>query len=199
MPRKFGSVAKAYVIGDMQQDSSDVSYPRETISNPLALNLYTLAFDNNKRLVPLNQALKQNLRTYLSNFRMLTDALNIKSAHIINIGVDFEIIPRPRFNSNEVLLRCIDMLKRLFEIDSMQINMPLNISNLMTELDKVEGVQSVSKFEIINLFDLTKGYVGNLYDIETATKNNIVYPSLDPSIFEIRFPNGDIKGKITSK
>ena len=198
MPRKFGSVAKAYVIGDMQQDSSDVSYPRETISNPLALNLYTLAFDNNKRLVPLNQALKQNLRTYLSNFRMLTDALNIKSAHIINIGVDFEIIPRPRFNSNEVLLRCIDLLKRLFEIDSMQINMPLNISNLMTELDKVEGVQSVSKFEIINLYDLTKGYVGNLYDIETATKNNIVYPSLDPSIFEIRFPNADIKGKITS-
>ena len=59
----------------------------------------------------------------------------------------------------------------------------------MTELDKVEGVQSVSKFEIINLYDLTKGYVGNLYDIETATKNNIVYPSLDPSIFEIRFPN----------
>ena len=137
-------------------------------------------------------------RTYLSNFRMLTDALNIKSAHIINIGIDFEIIPRPRYNSNEVLLRCIDLLKRLFEIDSMQINMPLNISNLMTELDKVEGVQSVSKFEIINLYDLTKGYVGNLYDIETATKNNIVYPSLDPSIFEIRFPNADIKGKITS-
>jgi len=198
MPKKFGSVAKAYVIGDMQQDSSDVSYPRETISNPLALNLYTLAYDSNKRLVPLNEALKQNLRTYLSNFRMLTDALNIKSAHVINIGVDFEIIPRPRYNSNEVLLRCIDLLKRLFEIDSMQINMPLNISNLMTELDKVEGVQSVSKFEIINLYDLTKGYVGNLYDIETATKNNIVYPSLDPSIFEIRFPNADIKGKITS-
>jgi len=198
MPKKFGSVAKAYVIGDMQQDSSDVSYPRETISNPFALNLYTLAYDSNKRLVPLNEALKQNLRTYLSNFRMLTDALNIKSAHVINIGVDFEIIPRPRYNSNEVLLRCIDLLKRLFEIDSMQINMPLNISNLMTELDKVEGVQSVSKFEIINLFDLTKGYVGNLYDIETATKNNIVYPSLDPSIFEVRFPNADIKGKITS-
>jgi len=198
MPKKFGSVAKAYVIGDMQQDSSDVTYPRETISNPLALNLYTLAYDDNKRLVPLNEALKQNLRTYLSNFRMLTDALNIKSAHVINIGVDFEIIPRPRYNSNEVLLRCIDLLKRLFEIDSMQINMPLNISNLMTELDKVEGVQSVSKFEIINLYDLTKGYVGNLYDIETATKNNIVYPSLDPSIFEIRFPNADIKGKITS-
>ena len=198
MPKKFGSVAKAYVIGDMQQDSSDVTYPRETISNPLALNLYTLAYDDNKRLVPLNEALKQNLRTYLSNFRMLTDALNIKSAHIINIGIDFEIIPRPRYNSNEVLLRCIDLLKRLFEIDSMQINMPLNISNLMTELDKVEGVQSVSKFEIINLYDLTKGYVGNLYDIETATKNNIVYPSLDPSIFEIRFPNADIKGKITS-
>ena len=198
MPKKFGSVAKAYVIGDSQQDSSDVSYPRETISNPMALNLYTLAYDNEKRFVPLNVALRQNLRTYLSNFRMLTDALNIKSAHVINIGINFEIIPLPRYNSNEVLLRCIDLLKRLFENDSMQINMPLNISNLVTEVDKTEGVQSVPKFEIVNFYDLTKGYVGNLYDIETATKNNIVYPSLDPSIFEIRFPNSDIKGKVIS-
>ena len=198
MPKKFGSVAKAYIIGDSQQDTSDVTYPRETIGNPMALNLYTLGYDNSKRFIPLNPALKQNLRTYLSNFRMLTDAINIKEAHIINIGIDFEIIPRPRYNSNEVLLRCINLLKQLFSNDLMQINMPINISNLMTEVDKVEGVQSVSKFEITNLYDLTQGYVGNLYEIETAIKNNILYPSLDPSIFEIRFPNSDIKGKVVS-
>ena len=196
LPRKFGSVAKAYIVGDTQQDSNDTTYPRDTISNPLALNLYTLSYDINKNLVPLNPALKQNLRTYLSNFRMLTDAINIKTAHIINIGINFEIVPRPSFNSNEVLIRCVDLLKKILDNDKMQINMALNISNLMTELDKVEGVQSVSDFEIVNFYDITKGYSGNLYDIKTATKNNIIYPSLDPSIFEVKYPNQDIKGKI---
>jgi len=196
LPRKFGSVAKAYIVGDTQQDSNDTTYPRDTISNPLALNLYTLSYDINKNLVPLNPALKQNLRTYLSNFRMLTDAINIKTAHIINIGVNFEIVPRPSFNSNEVLIRCVDLLKKILDNDKMQINMALNISNLMTELDKVEGVQSVADFEIVNFYDITKGYSGNLYDIKTATKNNIIYPSLDPSIFEVKYPNQDIKGKI---
>jgi hypothetical protein len=199
MPRKFGSVSKAYIIGDMQQDSNDTTYPRDTISNPLALNLYTLSYDINKNFISLNPALKENLRTYLSNFRMLTDAINIKTAHIINIGIDFEIIPRPSFNSNEVLLRCINLLKKLFDNDKMQINMPINISNLMTELDKVNGVQSVANFEIVNYYDLTKGYSGNLYDIKTATRNNTIFPSLDPSIFEIKYPNQDIKGKIVKK
>jgi hypothetical protein len=115
MPKKYGSVAKAYIIGDMQQDSNDITYPRDTISNPLALNLYTLAYDINKNFIPLNTALKENLRTYLSNFRMLTDAINIKTAHIINIGIEFEIIPRPRFNSNEVLLGCVNRIKELFD------------------------------------------------------------------------------------
>jgi hypothetical protein len=198
MPKKYGSVAKAYIIGDTQQDTSDMTYPRDTISNPLALNLYTLAYDINKNFVPLNLALKQNLRTYLSNFRMLTDAVNIKTAHIINIGIEFDIIPRPRFNSNEVLLRCINRMKDLFKNDLMQINGTLNISNLMTELDKVQGVQSVPRFQIVNLFDLNEGYAGNVYDIDGATKNGIIYPSLDPSIFEVKFPDDDIKGKVVS-
>ena len=78
----------------------------------------------------------------------------------------------------------------------MQINAPINISNLMTELDKVEGVQSVARFEITNLYNLTEGYAGNLYDIPGAIRNNVLYPSLDPSIFEVKYPNKDIQGRI---
>jgi hypothetical protein len=200
MPKKFGSVAKAYIIGDTQQIKANAPYLDNTeVLNPMALNLYTLGYDVNKKLVPINKALRENLRTYLSNFRMLTDAINLKAAHIINIGVEFEIIPRPRYNSNEVILRCIQRLKELLHIDLMQINSPINISNIMTELDKIEGVQSVADFEIINHYDLTRGYCGNAYDIPTAIRNNILYPSLDPSIFEVKFPDKDIKGKIVSK
>ena len=66
----------------------------------------------------------------------------------------------------------------------------------MTDLDKVEGVQSVVEFEVKNVFDTIAGYSGNVYDIKAATRNNIIYPSLDPSIFEVKYPNTDIKGRV---
>ena len=196
MPAKYGSIEKAYIIGDTQLDTADVDYPRDTITNPLALNLYVLSYDSNKNFISPNKAIRENLRTYLSNYRMLTDAINIKTAYIINIGVNFEIVPRPSENSNEVVLRCVDRLKQLFSNDRMQINGTINVSNVVTELDKLQGVQSVASLEIVNLFDTNNGYAGNIYDITAATKNNIIYPSLDPSIFEIKYPNIDIKGRV---
>tara|TARA_A100001201_G_C4094523_1_gene203233 strand:- start:227 stop:2083 length:1857 start_codon:yes stop_codon:yes gene_type:complete len=194
MPSRFGTIAKAYVIQDTQQDTMDQLYPRDTIPNPLALNLYVLGLDGNGKLTELNQALKENLRTYISNFRMLTDAINIKSAHIVNIGIDFEIIPLPDKNSNEVLVNCIERLKVLFNTDRMQINGSINRSSLVSELDRVEGVQSVANITIYNKYNGT--YSNVVYDLATAEKNNIIYPSLDPMIFEIKYPNADIKGRI---
>ena len=196
MPAKYGSIEKVYIIGDSQLDSSDKDYPRDVVSNPLALNMYCLGYDNNKYFTELNQATKENLRTYLSEHRLLTDAINIKDAYIINLGLDFEVIVRPNQNSHEVILRCIERLKQLFSSDRMQINGSLNVSNLTSELDTVEGVQSVASLEIKNLFNTDAGYSGNVYDISSATKNGIIYPSLDPSIFEIKYPNSDISGRV---
>ena len=71
-------------------------------------------------------------------------------------------------------------------------------SKIYTELDKVVGVQTVTSVDIKNLYSSTAGYSGNIYDIKTATKDGVVYPSLDPSIFEIKYPNKDIIGKVVS-
>tara|TARA_R110000851_G_scaffold313047_3_gene474501 strand:- start:5938 stop:7818 length:1881 start_codon:yes stop_codon:yes gene_type:complete len=192
MPAKFGSIAKAYILQDNQIDTSD---PNNRIPNPLALNLYTLGYNFNKNFIAPNDAIKENLKTYLSQFRMMTDAVNIKSAFIINIGVEFEIVVRPNYNANEVVLRCIDYIKTRFDNDKMQINEPVMLSNLYSEMDRVEGVQSVTDIEITNKYDTKEGYSGHVYDIEAATKNRIIYPSLDPCIFEIKYPNKDIKGR----
>ena len=192
MPAKFGSVSKAYILQDSQIDSTD---PNSRIANPFALNLYVLSYDDNKNFVKPNKAIQENLKTYLGQFRMMTDAVNIKTAFVINIGIEFEIIVLPNYNANEVVLRCIDFFKKRFDNDKMQINAPILTSNLMAELDNVEGVQSVNEIEIVNKYDTKLGYSGNVYDIETATKNKILYPSLDPCIFEIKYPNKDIKGR----
>jgi hypothetical protein len=160
--------------------------------------MYVLGFDAAKKLTALNDAIKENLKTYLGYYRMLTDAVNIKDAFIINIGVDFEISVLPNYNSNEVLLRCVNALKDLFNIDRWQINQPVIKSDVTNTIGKVPGVQSVIGVALKNLYDTDNGYSGNIYDLNTATKNGVIYPSLDPSIFEVKFPDQDIKGRVVN-
>ena len=195
MPPRFGSIAKAYVIQDQQINPDN---GQEMIANPLAINLYTLVYDENGSLTGLNTAIKENLKTYINTYRILTDAVNIKTAYVINIGVKFEIITLPEYNSNEVLIKCIDKLKSIFNNKQWQINQPIVLSKIYTELDRVDGVQSVTSVNIVNLYDSTDGYSGNVYDIAAATKAGVIYPSLDASIFEIKYPNKDIIGKVVS-
>jgi hypothetical protein len=196
MPAKFGSVAKAYIVPDDQIAQDNLENTR--IPNPLALNMYVLGFNENNQLVNLNEAIKQNLKSYVDYYRILTDAVNIKDAFIINMGLDFEISVLSNYNSNAVLLQCINELKTYFSVDKWQINQPIVKSDVMNVISKVKGVQSVIGLAFINLYDTDFGYSGNTYDLSTATKNGVIYPSLDPSIFEVRFPNQDIRGRVVN-
>jgi len=195
LPSKFGSVAKAYVIQDQQINTDN---GQQMIPNPLAINLYTLGYNKDGNLVELNPAVKENLKTYINQYRMLTDAVNIKTAFVINIGITFEIITLPEYNSNEVLIKCVDKMKSIFDNKVWQINQPIVMSKIYTELDRVEGVQSVTSVRVVNLYNTTDGYSGNVYDIPAATKAGVIYPSLDPSVFEVKYPNSDIVGKVVS-
>jgi hypothetical protein len=197
MPSKYGSVAKAYIVPDDQ--ISQQEFQDTMVANPLAMNMYILGFNDLKQLTPLNQAIKENLKTYLNYYRILTDAINIKDAFIINIGVNFEISVLPNYNSNEVLLKCIDALRSFFSVDKWQINQPIIKSDINTTLANVKGVQSVVGVSLTNLYDTDFGYSGNTYDLTTATRNGVIYPSLDPSIFEIKFLNRDIKGRVVNQ
>ena len=176
------------------------------IPNPLALNMYVLGYDSRKKLTNLNQAVKENLQTYLGQYRMVTDAINIKNAFVINIGVQFSIMTRPNYNKNEVLIRAIEEVKTFFDIDRWQINQPIVMSDLVYKLSLVDGVSGVvppkednlasNPIIITNKYKTADGYSGNLYDIDSATKNGVIYPSLDPSIFELKFPASDIEGRV---
>jgi len=193
MPTQFGSVAKVYVSKGLatlnsEQQNSDV--------NSLALSMYTLGYDINKKLVSTSSSLKANLKKYLSQYIMLTDAINLKDAFIVNIKVKFEIVALPNVSSRDVLLSCTEELKEYFSISKWNINQPINLSSIYTLLDKVKGVQTVKTVEVDNL---TGGkYSTYAYDVKGATRNNIVYPSYDPCIFEIKYPNSDIEGRVTT-
>jgi hypothetical protein len=165
------------------------------VNNPFAINMYVLGYDGNKKLTTLNQAVKQNLKTYLGEYRMMTDAVNIIDGFIVNIGVDFEIICYSNYNKREVLTNCLTQIQSYFEIDNWTFNKPINISEMELILANVEGVMSVPSVKIGNLCREDGSYSANDYNIEEATKGKIVYPSLDPCIFEVKYPNKDIKGR----
>jgi len=197
LPAKYGSIAKVHVIKD-----SDLTYNglnnKDVMHNNLGISFYLLGYDGEGKLIPINNTTKENLKVYLDQYRMLTDGISIKDAYIINIGIEFEIISLPNQNGNQVILRCINRLKEYFDISQWQINQPIVLSNVYTELDRVEGVQTVVDLRIINKHDEDLGYSKNVYNIQSATKDGIIFPSLDPSIFEIKFPDNDIIGKSRS-
>ena len=189
MPSNLGVIAKAFAtpvkIADYQIGEL-----------PTILDLYILSYDSNRKLRTASSTLKQNLKTYLSEYRMINDSIRIKDAFVINIGVEFDIVTYPNFNNNEVLTKCITSLQNYFSIDKWQINEPIMLKDLYILLDKVEGVQTVKNIVIINKTGSTLGYSNYAYDVTGATINNVIYPSIDPMIFEVKNLDTDIKGRV---
>ena len=191
LPSQYGQIAKVFTT---PQKASEVTANEKITS----LDLYTLAYNNQKQLEVPSLALKNNLKTYLSQYRMINDTVNIKNGFIINIGVNFDIIVLPNFNSNEVIAACIVALQVFFNIDNWQINQPIILRDLYNILDRVQGVQTVKNIEIVNKAGTNLGYSQYGYDMQGATVNNIIDPSIDPSIFEVKYLNNDIIGRVVT-
>lgn len=196
MPSRFGSIAKAYVTQDDQ--ISPLLTEAGRFPNPLALNLYVLGYNKDKELETLNDATKQNLINYLEQHRSLTDAINVKDAFVVNFAIQFEIVTFKTYNNQEVLLNCINELSSYFNIDRWQINQPIIISEVFNLIGGVLGVQSVEKVELTNRTGATRGYSQYRYSFEQATKKGVIYPSLDPCIFELKYPSSDIEGRVVT-
>lgn len=186
MPSKYGIVSKAFTAKTSTKDPDTI------------LDLYILTQDLNGNLNKPSDAIKNNLKTYINQYRMIGDSVNIKDAFIVNIGCEFDIITLPNYNNNEILTKCIGVVKNYFLTRKWQINQPIILREITILLDAISGVQTVANIQIINKAGTTNGYSEYAYSISGATQGGVIYPSLDPSIFEVKFPNDDIKGRIVS-
>ena len=211
MPSKFGSIAKAYVSKDGILDTqsqlnviknsfddevkltpSGMNVVYGELNNPLAINMYILSYDNKKHLTEPNELVLKNLKTYISKYRMLTDGLNITNAFIINIGVNFEISVFHNYNKKQVILECISSISKILDIDKISISQPIEIGEIELSISKVSGVKSVIEVEVVNLTADDGDYSENEYDIKSAIVGKTLYPSMGPSIFELKYPEKDI-------
>ncbi len=195
MPAKFGYIAKAYVAQDYIT-TNDTDRQNFINNNPLALSVYILSTDIDGKITRATNAIKQNLKTYLAYHKIASDAILIKDAYYANIKVNFDITVSPAYNSQEVLTKAITELQNYFDIDKWSINQPIILSNIYNLIGTVKGVQSVVNVNIVNLAG--GNYSPYSYDIAAATKQGVIYPSVDPMIFEVRFPNTDIYGRVVT-
>ena len=189
MPANIGTIAKAHV-----QPTKVAEYQLGEL--PSILDMYVLSYDSTKKLRTASQSLKQNLKTYLSEYRMINDSIKIKDAYIINIACEFDIIVLPNFNNNDVVVKCINSLISYFSIDNWNINQPIMLKDINIILDRVEGVQTVVKVEVKNIAGASMGYSDYSYDLSAATNQGVIYPSIDPMIFELKYPQSDIVGRV---
>ncbi len=206
LPAKFGNIAKAQVVR-----LNDIS----------GLKIYTLSYDQQRRLVQTPQIVLNNLRLYLEQFRMINDALdfgfqtqsgNVFSGYKINFGVNFEVNHDRRFNPTDVKLEVIDVIKNYFSTDKMQFGQGINLTELEYEIIALNGVIGIPKIEILQSMPDGRllnsvnavgqpttggesGY-GFVYSFQTALLNKTIRPSATPSVFELRNPNTDIYGRV---
>lgn len=194
LPSRYGTVAKAYAVKDY--NTSDNTGFND--GNPLAISLYVNSYNSEGKITKASLALKENLKNYISQYKITNDAISIKDAYYINVGVNFEIIILPSYNSREVLATCLQQVKDYFNINNAQINQPIILADVYNILLQIKGVQTVVNVDVVNKQGELNGYSKYGYDIKGATRNNVIYPALDPMIFEIRYPDNDIQGKINT-
>ena len=186
MPSKFGIISKAFT----QKPNADEANT--------TLDIYVLSSNNNNELTTASYTLKSNLKNYINEYRMIGDTISIKDAFVINFGIDFEIITYPNYNNNQVLQRCFVALANYFKLDRWQINQPIITPDLFVLLDAIDGVQTVKQINFTNKTGTSQGYSQWAYDMNAANQNGTIFPSLDPSIFELKYPNTDIKGRVVN-
>jgi hypothetical protein len=185
MPSNFGRVFRVAIT--------------KNPNNPLASRLFIVSRNIDGQLITSSDKLKLNLKRYLNSYRMISDAIDIQDAGIINLELFFQVVVDPSMNKSVLIQSVIRDLKAQFEITKLHIGQPIIMSDIISTIFAHQGIISVDtvKFNNLNGTNNNLQYSPIAYNPQFNTKNNIMYP-LEGSIFEIRYPDVNIVGKAMS-
>ena len=181
MPAKFGSIKR-------------VSAQRDPDSQKRNINLYVISEDKFGKLIKTNNTIKNNLKTWLNDYRMISDTVDILDPYILNLGINFMIMVKPGANKFVTLDQGINALKKYYE-NTYYIGQKFSISDIYSTLKDVPNILDVLDVQVISKTGV--GYSQAIIDINDNTSpqgDNIIIPR--NAIVEIKFPNVDIVGKI---
>jgi hypothetical protein len=181
MPSKFGRVYRAGI--------------RPSPHNPLSTNLYIISRDSSGNLALSPDALKDNLVTYLNEFRLISDSIDILDAQVVNWGIKFSVLTLPSVNKQKVVQKIIQKLSEVMNIKNFQIDQPIVVDDVTNIIINSEGVVSIMDLQVAPITGVIGGrsYSSTSFDFSRGTKRGMVVPP-PGSIFELRFPEHDIMG-----
>lgn len=185
LPANFGRVFRAAI--------------RPNITNPNAAELYVVSKDSSSNLSICTDTLKNNIRTYINQYRLISDAIDILDARVINLQLQFEVSVDTGFQKQQVMLQILKSLKRYFEIANFHIDQPIVISDIISLIYSANGVVAVNNrnnsgmVKFTNLVGTVNGrsYSTVSHDIEKYTIRGLLVPP-PGGIFEIKYPDIDI-------
>jgi len=201
----FGAQNRAVTLQDYQVFSMSMppafgtvfrSYARKDPSNNLGVELFLVARDTDKYLTSPNGVLKNNVETYIKRFKSFSDSIKISDGKIINLSVDFSIVPEPNINVNEALLEAFFVLKAEFDISNSCFNDFIVIPDMIAKLQSIDKIRSVASFNLGNIVNTKDGrtYSNVEFDVKANTFNGIVkFPQT--SIWELKYLDFDIIGR----
>tara|TARA_Y100001938_G_C8080814_1_gene428938 strand:- start:201 stop:1997 length:1797 start_codon:yes stop_codon:yes gene_type:complete len=181
MPGKFGSIKR-------------VSAQKDNDSQKRNINLYIISEDSFGKLIESNGTIKQNLKTWLNQHRMINDTVDILDAYIINIGVEFVIKTVDGANKSTALASAIRRIADRFS-EGFFIGEPIYISDIYSELKKEPDVLDVLKVKIVPKTGGSYSYV-DLQVNKNLSPDGSYLMCPKNAIFELKFPQTDVKGKV---
>lgn len=183
LPTNFGRVFRAAV--------------RSNPNNPLATQLFILTRTADKLLAPASDTLKQNIVKYLNPYRMISDAIDILDARIVNLQVFFDIVVDPTLNSSLVVQQALVKLKAALDTKNFNIDQPIIIGDLRRIVQATNGVVTVDNFRFNSVSGMfnNREYSDSTFDVVSNTRHGILYPPAG-GMFEVRFPENDIVGRV---
>ena len=181
MPAKFGSVKRCAIVQDKD------SFRRN-------LNLYIISESSNGKLIQSSSSLKENIRTWLSGYKMVNDTIDILDAKILNLGIEYVIKTEDTAGKHDVLSSCNLLIRDYFQVPR-EIGEMITVTDVYKILNSVRGVLDTLDVQIVNK-------VGSEYsDVSIDMKTNkssdgtrLFIP--EDHIVEFRYPSVDIKGSV---
>ncbi len=181
MPSKYGAVTRCSVVVDND------SFKRN-------LNLYVLTSDKDRNLAATTSSLKENLRIWISNYKMINDTVDIIDGKIVNFGIDFEIIGDPDYSKSDVYNKCLQVLIRKYE-QKLIMGEPFYLTDVYFELNRVAGVIDTKNVRLVE--KRGSSYSQVQYDIQANLSADGRYLASPSNVcLEIKFPNVDITGVV---
>ncbi len=181
MPNEFGRVYRAGI--------------RTNPVNPLSAELFIISRDRFGKLTTSPDALKKNLSTYLNEYRLISDAVDILDASVSNFQVKFGIMSAPGANKNGVIQTVISRIRDIMKIDNFQIDQPILLDDITNVIINTPGVVSLLNLEVTPKtgVDNDRTYSDFYFDYAGSTRNKIIVGP-PGNIFELKYPDSDIIG-----